>query len=103
MIGFLFLTGSTFSWICTWLWMVSRRWNLEVRPLVSDIIVEEQQLTSTPDAAIGTTRRGMLPQDFMPDCAFLLLSPSSQAFANPNSGGTARSSSCQRRYLSKEV
>lgn len=41
--------------------MVSRRGNLEVRLIVSDIVVEEQQLTSTPDAAIGTTRRGTLP------------------------------------------
>ena len=34
---------------------------MEVRPIVSDIIVEEQRLTPTPDAAIGTTKRGTLP------------------------------------------
>lgn len=43
---------------------------MEVRIIVSDIVAEERQLTYTPDAAIGTTRRGTLPLGLHAELSF---------------------------------
>jgi hypothetical protein len=66
--------------------MVSRRGNLEVRPIVSAIIDEKQQLKSTSDAAIGTTRRGTLPLGLYAGLSFSAFITSLQAFTNLNGG-----------------
>lgn len=65
--------------------MASKRGNLEVRLIVPTLVVEEQQLTPTPDAAIGTTRRGTLPPEFHAGSFFLNSVILSQTFQNLNS------------------
>jgi hypothetical protein len=58
---------------------------LEVRPIVSEIVVEKQQLKSTPDSAIGTTKRGTLPPGLHVGLSFSASVTSLQAFPNLNS------------------
>jgi hypothetical protein len=66
--------------------MVSRKRNLEVCPIVSDIVVDKQQLKSTPDAAIGTTKRGTLPPELQAGLSFSAFFTPLQAFPNLSSG-----------------
>lgn len=59
---------------------------MEVRLIASDISVEEQQLISTPEAAIGTTRRGTLPPGLHAGLSFSASVTLFRAFPNLNSG-----------------
>ena len=65
--------------------MVSRRGSLEVCLIVSEI-VGKQQLKSTPDGAIGTTKRGTLPPGLHAGSFFSVSVASLRAFPNLNSG-----------------
>lgn len=65
--------------------MVSKRGNLAVRLMIFDGI-DEKQLTSTPDAAIGTTRRGTLLPGLYEKSFFSTSATLLQAFPNLNSG-----------------